>query len=169
MKSKKQIIWEQKQAEVEKITDRLGKKVDRGIKETVTAFMVYGFSVSGSCEGHIKGECPYPWLDIGAPEPEGWQKSKRKEQAWRAENLEQQQRMLEIMKKFYQRRQSSLDARLNFYHLGAFGAFRVQNLGADVMELLIPEERKQKFELYRKEMKDFTKFLKDKYFSKWIF
>lgn len=166
MKSNKQIIWEQKQAEVEKITDGLGKKVDSGIKETVAVFMVYDFAVSGSCEGHIKGKCSYPWIDIEAPEPEGWQKNKEKEQEWKIENLRQQKRILSLMEEFYQKRQSPFDARLNFYHIGAFGAFRVLSLGADVMELLTPEERQQKFELYRKEMRDFTKFLKDKYFNK---
>ncbi len=42
-KSEKEIKWQEKLAEVEKITDRLGMGVDEGIKETVAILLLYGF------------------------------------------------------------------------------------------------------------------------------
>mgnify|MGYP001596152710 CR=1 FL=1 len=47
----------------------------------------------------------------------------------------------------------------------ADGVFRIQSIGADLMELLSPEEQREKLKLYRKEMDDFTTFLKDQYFQ----
>ncbi len=60
----KQTKWDQALSRVEKITDRLGKKIDSGIKETVTVFLVSGFNTDGSCEGHLDRGLPYPWIDI---------------------------------------------------------------------------------------------------------
>jgi len=39
VKSQKEIIWKQKIAEINEITDRLGKKIDEKIKKTVVAFL----------------------------------------------------------------------------------------------------------------------------------
>lgn len=172
MKSEKEILWEQKLTEVNEITDRLGKGVDEKIKEAVAIFLVHEFTTSGSCEGHIdkKGDdeygLPFPWVEVYASEPEGWKESEEKKQEWIIENLKQQQKMMGFLEEFYQERKTPFDARLTFDKIGAFGGFRVQSFGAEMMALLTPEERKQKLELYRKEMNDFTKFLKDKYFSK---
>lgn len=173
VKSEKEITWEQKRAEVDKITDRLGLGIDEKIKETVTAFRVHEFSTSQSCEGHIherkkegQEEKIFPWVEIYAPEPEGWQESEEKEKEWTIENLRQQQKMMGFFDEFYQGREIPFDARLAFDGIGAFGGFKVQSFGAETMALFSHEEQKQKLELYRKEMNDFTKFLKDKHFSK---
>jgi len=66
VKPEKEIVWEEKMAEVNKVADSLGKGVDEGIKESVCAFLVHEFTTSGSCEGHITKEgeeqhgLPYP-------------------------------------------------------------------------------------------------------------
>lgn len=60
----KQTKWNEALSSVEKITDKLGKKIDSGIKETVTAFLINGFNTDGSCEGHLDHGRPYPWIDI---------------------------------------------------------------------------------------------------------
>lgn len=172
MRSEKEILWEQKLAEVNEIVDRLGKGVDEKIREPVGAFLVYEFTTSGSCEGHIAEEgedehgSPFPWVEVYAPEPEGWKESEGKKQEWTIENLKQQQKIMGFLEEFYKERETPFDARLTFDRVGAFGGFRVQSFGAEMMALLTPEERKQKLKLYRKEMDDFTKFLKGKYFSK---
>jgi len=50
--------------------------------------------------------------------------------------------------------------------LGALEGFRIQSEGADDELKSLPQKQKaEKLEDYRKEMNDFTKFLKDKYFS----
>ena len=66
-KSEKELRWEKTRREVDEIGDRLGFGIDQGIKETVTAFMVNGFPLSGSCEGHADRALPVPWIEIKAP------------------------------------------------------------------------------------------------------
>jgi len=177
VKSEKEIVWEKKMAEVNEITDSLGKGVDEKIKESVAAFLIHGFTTSGSCEGHIAREgeqqhgLPYPWVEVYSPEPEGWkdaegEEKERLEQEWKVKNFEQQKKMMSFLEEFYQGRETPFDARLVFVSVGAFGGFRVQSLGAEMMVILSPEEKQQKLALYQKEMKDFTEFLKSKYFSK---
>lgn len=166
--AKKEILWEKKRAEIEMIADRLGKGIDEKIKEAITALAVYEFPTSQSCEGHIRGEEegePYPWVEIDSPEPENWEKDEEKKKEWRAENLKQQKRVIDLLEEFYQTRQTAFDARLHLRNIGAFGAFRVQSAGAEIMDLLPSEEQKKKLELYRKEIDDLTAFLKEKYFS----
>lgn len=159
-------------AEVNEITDSLGKGVDEKIKESVATFLIHEFTTSGSCEGHLteKGEdkhgLPYPWIEVYAPEPDGWKESEKKQKAWTIENLKQQQKMMSFLEQFYKDRETPFDARLTFDKVGAYGWFRVQSLGGEMWSMLILKEQKQKLELYRKEMRDFTEFLKDKYFPK---
>ena len=62
--SEKQTKWNVTLSEVEKITDRLGKKVDEGIKETVVAFLVNGIKTDASCEGHLEHGNHYPYIHI---------------------------------------------------------------------------------------------------------
>lgn len=73
--------------------------------------------------------------------------------------------MIDLLEEFYQTRQTAFDARLHFSNIGAFGAFRVQSAGAEIMDLLPSEEQKKKLELYRKEIDDLTAFLKEKFLS----
>jgi hypothetical protein len=71
--------------------------------------------------------------------------------------------MLELLSEFYQERKTSFEARLTFENIGAYGGFRVQSFGAEIMELLSVDEQKEKLKLYRKEIDDFTEFLKNKF------
>ena len=175
VKSEQEIAWERNRAEVDKITDRLGLGIDEKIKESVAAFMVHEFTTSQSCEGHTGEEekhgASFPWVEVYAPEPKGWQeakgeKKKELDREWTIKNLEQQQKMMGFFAEFYQGRETPFDARLAFDRIGAFGGFRVQSFGAEVMRLLPPEEQLKKLEIYRKEMDDFTNFLKSRHFSK---
>ncbi|MDP6659906.1 MAG: hypothetical protein QF679_02800 [Candidatus Pacebacteria bacterium] len=177
VKSEKEIAWENKMTEVNEIADSLGKGVDERIKESVGAFLVHEFTTSGSCEGHMAEEgeeqhgLPYPWVEIYAPEPEGWsevggERKEQLEQEWRIKNFEQQIKMMGFLEEFYKGRETPFDARLAFDRVGAFGGFRVQSFGAEMTAIFSPEEKQQKLALYQKEMGDFTKFLKDKHFSK---
>ena len=175
VKSPQEIAWENNRAEVDKITDRLGLGIDEKIKESVAAFRVHEFTTSQSCEGHTGEEekhgASFPWVEVYAPEPKGWreakgEKKKELDREWTIKNLEQQQKMMGFLTEFYQGRETPFDARLAFDRIGAFGGFRVQSFGAEMMKLLPPEEQLQKLDLYRKEMNDFTEFLKGKHFSK---
>ncbi|KKP33008.1 MAG: hypothetical protein A2312_04535 [Candidatus Staskawiczbacteria bacterium RIFOXYB2_FULL_32_9] len=168
-KSEKDIIWEEKQREVDKIVDGLGEEIDKNIKDVVVAFVANGFSTSASCEGHIVSESEkqrgelYPWIDICLPEPEGWQESEDKKEQWRAENLLQRQRLKNLLKEFYKDKQVTDDANLIFEDIGIFGRFRIRSLGGENMQSLNSERQKQLQKIYRKEMNDFAKFLKQKF------
>ena len=60
----RQIRWNTISAQVEQITDKLGKPVDGGIKEAVVAFMVNDLTTESSCEGHLDWGYPYPSVFI---------------------------------------------------------------------------------------------------------
>lgn len=163
----KQEIWDRIAIEVEQITDALGHGVDDGIKETIIAFKAYEFSTSGSCEGHVEGEhgLPYPWIDIETEEPDGWKDDEKKQKEWRIKNLTQRKKMIDLLAEFYASRNSPIEARLTFENHGIFGAFRILSMGAETMDLLSKEEQIKQSLNYQKEMRDFTDFLKNKYFS----
>jgi hypothetical protein len=66
--------WEDAMAQVEQAKDRLGKGVDKNIKETVAAFLVNGFPTRGSCEGHLEERFGKirkisPYIDVAVVEP----------------------------------------------------------------------------------------------------
>lgn len=163
--SEREFQWKKMLEEVEVISDRIGKKIDEGIKETVAAFLAHGFPTSQSCEGHIgeEGTC-YPWIEIETPELEGWEEDEQKKRTWILENLKHQQRLLGLLDEFYSHRNVPFDVRLTFRYIGAYGAFRVQSIGADIaQELLNLQEQQEKVPSFKKEMDDFTTFLKTKY------
>ncbi|NTV22698.1 MAG: hypothetical protein HGB03_04035 [Candidatus Yonathbacteria bacterium] len=174
MNNKRKSQWDTVQAEVQLITDRLGFGVEAGIKDTVTAFRAYEFTTSQSCEGHeetdgTQGEL-FPWVEICAPEPEHFDDSeggmrKELEHQWTIENLQQRQNMTNLLSVFYSQRETPFDARLTFDRIGAFGSFRVQSFGATIIPLLSQEEQHEKLTLYRKEMSDFTDFLKNEFLN----
>ncbi|OIO32937.1 MAG: hypothetical protein COZ49_03520 [Candidatus Yonathbacteria bacterium CG_4_10_14_3_um_filter_47_65] len=167
LKTEKEIAWDKKLVEIDELADRLGLGVDEKIKEPVAAFLINEFTTSSSCEGHVEEEgrhgALFPWVEIYASEPEGWkeatgEKKEEIEQAWTVRNLEQQQKMMSILAEFYQGRETPFDARLVFDPIGAFGGFRVQSFGAEMMKLLPVTEQHKKRELYRREINDFAFF-----------
>lgn len=166
----KMILWDQKRKETDEIKDDLNLGIDEGIKEAVTAFRIYEFPTSQSCEGHLNGKNgePFPWVQIYAKQPKEWKDSEGQEKEeleknWTIENLKQQQKMMNCLAEFYEGRETSFDARLVFSNIGAFGGFRVQSFGAETMKLLSPEEQGGKLRLYRKEMDAFANYLKSKF------
>lgn len=161
--SEKEARIKEIEKEVEETADKLGMPIDERIKDTVTAFNIWEFPTSQSCEGHLHKEgASFPWIEVYASEPKIEDKE-TKEKEWIAENLKQRKKMIELLEEFYKNRETTFDARLDFSNIGAFGAFRIQSMGAEVMQLFSPEEQKKKIELYRKEMSDLTKFLRDKF------
>lgn len=55
-------------ADFQRITDRLGMPIDRGIFDTVVTFNVLGINTAASCEGHLHRGYAAPWIDIEARE-----------------------------------------------------------------------------------------------------
>lgn len=124
--SKKELEWERKVEEIEKITDGLGYPIDKGIQHTVAAFNLSEFPTDGSCEGHPEGDHgePFPWVDV-CPEPEGLLEDEALQKKWKKENLLLQKNILGLLEEFYKNRQTPLELRLMPRPIGAFGAFRV--------------------------------------------
>lgn len=163
--SPKEVQWEKTRSEVERINDDVGTGIDEGIKEAVVALMVSGFPTSQSCEGHVsENGANFPWIEIYAPEPKGWETDKEKQREWTIENMKQRQRMNKMLEEFYQGRETPSDTRITFRDIGVFGGFRIQSTGAKTMSLLSPREQRKRGKQYKKEMGDFMKFLRDKYF-----
>ena len=176
MRSEKEAAWEQALADVDALKDAKDMGVDESIKESVAAFLIHEFATSGSCEGHVAAEgekqhgLSYPWIDVLVRLPRGWKDASKETQSQieretKTENLEQQRKLLIFLEEFYQGRETAFDARLIMVGDVRFGFFRVQSLGAGITALLPLEERRQKLALFRKEMQDFTAFLKNKYFQ----
>jgi len=70
----KQILWDKTLRELDHIGDALGYRIDPGIKETVTAFIVNKFPTYSSCEGHVEERFDEPvklrpYIAVGLDEP----------------------------------------------------------------------------------------------------
>lgn len=64
-------IWEEKQKEIDNMSDRLGMPIDKNIKAVVIGLNVHNLPTTASCEGHIDWGMNAPWVEIAASnEPE---------------------------------------------------------------------------------------------------
>lgn len=127
--------WYETVERFSRVTDKLGKKIDTGILETVTALNMLGVCTKQSCEGHLEWGLPYPWIDI---QPE----------------IEQKFLLHRLLLQFYTDRTMSFDSTLIFH------GYRLRSVGAAFAELLSEAERMQKLVIYQAEMRAFTIFLK---------
>jgi len=166
-KSEKQSRWEQLSDEAQQIKDQLGKGLDEGIQQTVIALKAHGFPTNQSCEGHAKGEHghPYPWVQVGVPEPKGWQDDEEKQKEWMRQNYKEEQKIRELLTEFYRIKTTPADIRIIPEKIGIFGSFRIQSAGAEALQESPVEELPEKVKMYQQEMNDFTQFLKEKYFK----
>lgn len=154
--------WESIRTEVEGITDGLGKGIDQGIKESVIAFIAFNIPTIQSCEGHLEENegLPYPWLDV---EIESQSSETPKPQKLHKMSKVEHHKIMSLLSEFYTNRTSPSDARL----IIDFDENRIKSLGGEELKLIDRAQDifRQRFELYQTEMKDFTKFLKQKYFQ----
>ncbi len=174
MDSNKENMWGAIRTDVDQITDGLGLAVDEEIKETVVAFLAHGFTTSQSCGGHANTKENYgvssPWVEVYSSEPKGWraakaEKKKAMDRSWKFENIKQQNKMTKFLAEFNEGRVKTFQRRLIIDPIGAFGGFRVQSFGAEKIRLLPQDEQLKILEIYRKEMVDFTNFLRHAFFE----
>jgi len=71
---RKQEKWDETIKNLENTTDRMGRPIDKGIKEAVIAFMANDFPTQSSCEGHVEKRSGKrikisPYIDVGVEEP----------------------------------------------------------------------------------------------------
>ncbi|MFA7315790.1 MAG: hypothetical protein WC059_03255 [Candidatus Paceibacterota bacterium] len=131
LNTEKQNLWNSKFKEVEMITDRLGKRIDSNIKESVVAFSALGFNTSGSCEGHLDRGLPYPWIDIDAFDKKDFleftkikerveEKKYPNEQSAKKDDPELYEKIIQIQQKFSNQRkevEQKIDTLLKEFYL----------------------------------------------------
>lgn len=187
----KQKGWDEIASRVENIRDTIGEPVDAGIKDTVIAFIALGFPTDGSCEGHLEKGDFAPWVDIKVPliaEQEEQAKklfeeadnermnnkpvSETDEIYKKAHNLriearkpllKEAERMMSLLGEYYKDHQAPHDIRLAIFP--RLDTFRIESTGFFLQEGRSEDVTTHKLEEYKAEMKDFTGFLKNKYFS----
>ncbi|MDD2935572.1 MAG: hypothetical protein PHX25_03855 [Candidatus Pacebacteria bacterium] len=162
----KKDLWKEAEQKTAKITDKLGKKIDGPIRGCITALLALGFPTSQSCGGHYsKKRTVAPWVEIYQKPPEGWKDDLEKKRSWSEENYKFANQMFHLFLEFYEERKTSFDTLLCFVQIGCFGGFRFQSTGSPFLNRLADGEKRKKLEEYRKEMSDFSKFLKKKFFQ----
>lgn len=187
----KQRRWNDAALMVEGFRDGLGLKVDEGIKETVVALIVSGFKTRQSCEGHLNRAIAAPWVDIQvegteelqsqvnqafndaeAAERAGKSNDELDELFSRANTLHKEaqrpmlkeaSRVMELLNVFYSNRQVSNDRRLTINPFGSF--FRIESEGSFLQDIANDQTKNEKLQEYQEEMRTFTAFLKERYFS----
>lgn len=189
-RARRESAWREQARIVDQLVDRLGRPVDKGIKEAVTALRVLGFPTDGSCEGHLDHGTSFPWIDVSVPAPEGyreelekltvweskppeWRKNhgdfldgfREKTKVWRLENIREQRRVFGLLAGFYRDRRTPYEDQLAIEVMGGGGSFRLQNLGATVEQALSPAEREKALERHQREMEEFTNFLIRRFFD----
>ena len=71
LRKQKEVVWREKEKEIDTWADNLGAPIDAGIKKAVIAFNLAGFPTTASCEGHLDTGLPAPWMRVAVlDEPE---------------------------------------------------------------------------------------------------
>lgn len=150
--------------EVNKITDKLGKPIEEGIKETVIMFNAFDIKTNQSCEGHAeKDERSAPWVMFQpeTPDDEEWYEDEKSREKVIAEGEATKKQIVDLLKDFYKERKIDPGNMLGFKGVG-YG-FKLQGNEAEDFKNLDSEDAQEKLSVYRKEMSDFTEFLKENY------
>jgi hypothetical protein len=177
--------WAKVQAVVSQITDALGKPVDPGIADTLTALLVHGFPTEGSCEGHLDHGVKAPWVDIGKNLPAHYIALFEKEglphkpgkpphvddvfvmypdlDRLRERNLRMQARLRLLLRAFYRTHHVQACEQLVMIEKGCYGVVRLINQGADHQEARTPRQQAEMLHCYQQEIQTFAAFLKKRY------
>ena len=181
--------WAETSQEVEVIGDKLGKKIDENIKETVVALKVLDFETSASCEGHLDHGIASPWVDIRfenkklldrfrslnktideeeSRDPESAGLGNLYDQLGGLEKEKDQvvlvplKRLADLFSIFYNNRTVEFGTRL-IMDMWPWGC-RIQCQGAELQDVASPEEREENLRKYQAEMNAFVSFLKESFF-----
>jgi hypothetical protein len=179
--------WRCKLREMEHLQDGMGKGLDPFITETVAVLQLLGVHTRASCEGHLDHGVAAPWIDIQSPDPRleelqehycelGAKLDELRDDAEAAEALYdslhaissegdrieavEYQKLIPYLDEFYRDRCVYYEDRLIIDSRG-----RLISQGA----LLQPAEEMKtqalRLQAYQEQMRDFTEFLKQKFFS----
>jgi hypothetical protein len=181
----KHSLWQQALEDVDKITDRLGKGIDPGIRETVAILQLLGLHTRASCEGHLHWGEPAPWVDFESPEvrtlrhqrdhlcerldqlPEGdpacqqlEERVKKLSQEMRKHDAWEIKKLIPSLDAFYRERRVAYDVRLIINHHN-----RLINQGVYLQPGEGSTRQTAKLRAYQEEMTAFTAFLKQQFFG----
>jgi hypothetical protein len=167
----KEIQIEKIRFDVENITDGLGMPIDKGIKETVIYILAMGFRTTQSCEGHFideEGEehpdAPFVEIYPEEPEQEDWTDIPELRDKVSEETVLYKEKAEALLEKFYEENpDSDNDARLHLWQIG-YG-WRFEPVSTDKLSTLKGAEAEELLKKQQAEMKRFTDFLKEKFFS----
>jgi len=155
---------------VSKLTDKLGKPIDRGILDTVTILRACGIHTIGSCEGHVDRPTGGPYIIFRSPNAKKYDDAKNvlpnhasaeyrrlRKQAIMA-NTRQTQKLLILLDGFYAHRIVPANQRLIVEYYGsAFSELMCQ--GAGLAHIHSPKQRADLLNKNQAEMRAFTDYL----------
>lgn len=165
--------WRTIAKEVDCMTDRLGKRVDRGIKAAVVALRALGFRTRASCQGHLTWGIKAPWVDIGAIPPAMLLRSLMNDpkkhshpeiRSIRKQNLKEQEKLFSVLEQFYRARKYPTAGRIILIP-HSYGGVRLINQLADIQEISPASRRAARLRRFQIEVNDFAAFLKRRYFE----
>lgn len=168
-------IWKKQEKEINEIVDGLSKKIDGGIKESIVALQLLGFTTTASCEGHLDWGLPGPWIDIGEvpknilrmfqetrKDPSKLDEQKKALiQETIQKTVNEKARVIELLAEFYQNRKVPFDQMLTLQYKGDSGRLITQ--GTDVYQAYDKPTRAERLKRYQEEMQAFTEFAKSKF------
>ena len=161
--NEKSATWDEIREDVENFVDKLGKSVDDGIRETVTAFQALGLPTIASCEGHIEYGCAYPWIDFEVQEPGESKIILLGKPKIVRQRLLLESRITDLLEEYYSARRVPYHAMLIIESFDS-AYFRLRFAGGEISDVMGFDKRRERLKLYKAEMEAFTIYLKAKFF-----
>jgi hypothetical protein len=166
--------WHKISENIELATDRLGRPIDKGIKESVIALNALGLQTRASCEGHLHHGIKAPWVDVGSIDDEmasealsknleGSAETEEKRDKVRRQILLERKNVLDLLDAFYKVRNPLNPVRL--IAVFRLGNTRIINQGYGIQDGLPHGEQSDNLDLFRKEMSSFAEALKERYLA----
>lgn len=83
--------WDEAEAFARRLVDGMGCPIDEGVLQTVVALNLLGLRTSQSCEGHLDGGLPYPWLDFYIGERPAWYEQAQEDACREGQSAEEEE------------------------------------------------------------------------------
>lgn len=175
MSNDQQTIWQTALDNTRAITDGLGMPIDEEIVETVAIMRLMGINTTMSCGGHLDRVTGGPYIMFSPREAKQWQEEcrgiedkmspayKHAYDMARKASLAEQSKLMKLLEEYYSNHQA-LYPQMLVAHNYVFGN-RLYCQGVELANIASPAEQKQILADNLKEMKDFTEFLKVRYFN----
>lgn len=142
---------------------KLGQKIDSGILDLVVSLNCLGFNTDSSCEGHLTSKgIFFPWVVIIENDSKVDYNNSEQLEKQNTKNLKKQFHIIKLLAEFYEGRNSSFEHRLIAGIIPGCGTELMPMSGYSSSILENKNEREVIYNIYKKEIMDFTLFLKSK-------